>query len=1439
HTQHDIPNLVRNLTAQIRQYNPQSLWGSESEGGETEYPWDEFYEEDPGFASLSDWKNNVLEKLNTFSDNEDFTKDPIYSLGDTIRQAAALKYELVQEEASRIQQTKVQQLNKEYSDFFNDYYKPTKTAVANLTQKTPMQMRNDLVKLVGTGPSADKTFVLGVYGPKKEKDDSAGAGTGLYGSVDPSSTDVYVEVVDLVGEQRYYPYSKSGDSRNEANSGDRGNDDELYIEIYDPATNKYNEYKLELYEVAPKDLTPEEAAIVEGWARTPVEIGKLYDEAYMFTNYLYADSERQNALDFEETQAYREYASEIGMGGNVLANMYQGIEKLYADKLYQNAEAYKDGALTEEEYLKNIMKMIDFRDAYREQMELYLLGKIEQVSLSDISSYVMGMNIEDERLYGILQDAVQTMTEEEKQGLVKGKAHAEMLRKFDSVFEVIVDMYEGVTFYESHEGLDGTGSMGQTLQNHNSAIDTALSEFAAQEQLMRAAYNGKVTELKTKFSGAVQNLAQAIGGDTRITSFFDEATWVPAGGGDYAKLKNAVTPNATSTNDRLEKLGAAVVEAICGTEEGGYKDGLLADLGNGLAYQWMGLWRNMTKWGWIWTPMYCQLAVDQKFMRYSNTMALIQMLLTNFTSTEGLNHETSSGESWTSWWQGGGKYHLDNYPYAHDEKLRNAEVGRRIVESMTKDAFMYGESELELEAHKVLAELTGENVGSFYYRENPTEVVNLDALGYSRSVIGEDRYHDEQAGDYKYKGTIAKKYKEIADKQFLMVGQYDEPAAPMTTVPTGSGVISEYNQSVEGAINAFNGAIDAMITGVQSAELVKTADSGAYEVQYMGGTGWCFSSQMNDFDLSKFDVYALASDKIETFRTQMTAATTALFTKLMDNVFVKGRAEEPEGLRGKIQPTTGYDTEGNLRALERDIWDLTNIQLEYYEDVINMTRDSYEYGSEGTTWDDAMRGMAYGRRWVHLYGKDKFEEYYSPDPRKFTNDSTYNMVERTGTSFIKAINVLSQGQPVNMAWNNWKQYNSETGLAGGIAKNAYMISSLTDGIKQMLGDKEKVFGDMSLDYDIQDIIDYHSGAFVYYKHDGKEVTDQQQRDAITATYRRQTFDMNKIRPSRIVTTDDQGITTATEILDRLQDKRKMKADDDGKTAAEKGLLMGGIIEFNALTGAKITRVFDALGDTVDKITNFANCLAQSVLGRYGLSEVSAIALGIGIRLSKVKAKNVKTGKMGFIDDIGIERGLLSEIALDRDNLIGRLERVMEITGQDLIFLGTVGGARGSKETASLQMLTFSREDYIDLQEAKEYAKKQVELRELRMERAELEMENMMDATKELADGDRMKLLGTEKERKEKLEKIKVSIKAQREKMKEVAFQAGQTGVVRELVAEEKAETEFYTQVAELASMTPEEAKTATQEAATPQYRIVRGEDGSVKVVSEEYLKKQD
>ena len=1068
-----------------------------------------------------------------------------------------------------------------------------------------------------------------------------------------------------------------------------------------------------------------------------------------------------------------------------------------------------------------------------------------------------------------MQDAVKTITEEEKQGLVKGKALAQMLRKFDSLFDVIVDMYEGAAFYEQHADLNATGSMGQTLQNHMTSIDTAVSEFTAEEQIMRATYNGAVDELKTKFANAVQTLAQAVGGDTRVTSFFEKSTWVPAGE-DYADLKNAVTPEATSTNDSVEKLGKAIVEAICGTEEGGYNDGLLADLGNGLEYQWMWLWRQMTRWGWIWTPMYCQLAVDQKFMRYSNTMAMIQMLLTNFTSTEGLNHETNSQESWKSWWQGGGKYHLDNYPYAHDEKLRNAEVGRRVVESMTKSAFVYGESQLELEAQKVLAELTGENVGSFYYRENPTEVIDLEDIGYSRSVIGEDRYHDMQNGEYQYKGTMAKKYKEIADKQFLMAGSYTEPPSASTSVPVESGAIAEYNDAVEAAISAFNAGIQKMISGVESAELVPTADSKAYTVEHWDGTGWVFTSQMNDFDLKKFDVYAMAEDDVEAFQTDMISATGALFRTLMDNVFAKGTVDAPQGLRGTVQPTTSYDTEGNLRALERDIWDLTNLQLEYYEDVIKLTRDAYEYGSPGTTWDDAMRGMAYGRRWVHLYGKDKFEEYYSPDPRKFTNDSTYNMVERTGTSYIKAINVLSQGQPVNMAWSNWKQYNNESNLAGGIANNAYMISSLQDGIKQMVGDKEKVFGDMELDYEIQDIIDYHSGAFVYYKVDGRAVTDQEQRNAITATYRRQTFDMNKIRPQRIVTTDDQGLTTETWIMENIKDKRKM--DGTRKAQAEKGLLMGGIVEFNALTGAKITQVFAAGGNTTENLRNFANGLAGSILNFYGLSEVSAIALGIGIRLSRTgkwvedKDKEGKgTGEFswgwGVFGEAEIEMGLLSELALDRNNLLGVLSRVMEITGQELIFLGTVGGQRGTEDTASLQMLTFSREDYEDLQAAKEFAKMQVELRELRMEKAELELEGKMDLSmaEGMTEDERLRLSGLKTDRVEELKKIEASLKAKREEMKEFALQEGQVGMLAELREEAISDSGFVemggmaligaegateeevkaaVQKAEAETAASADAITRQQETIKPQFRTITAEDGSIQVVSVAFLEKK-
>jgi len=183
-----------------------------------------------------------------------------------------------------------------------------------------------------------------------------------------------------------------------------------------------------------------------------------------------------------------------------------------------------------------------------------------------------------------------------------------------------------------------------------------------------------------------------------------------------------------------------------------------------------------------------------------------------------------------------------------------------------------------------------------------------------------------------------------------------------------------------------------------------------------------------------------------------------------------------QGLRARIQPDNSYVTEGAINEMQRDVMNMVKIQKDYYEQVVTELRDIYEYGSPGVTKEDAEKGMAFGRRYVHLYGKDKFTEYYDFDGASFTNNSLYNIGEQAGLNYVKAIYMSGGDGPRNIAWMNWQSYREGEGFEYQIAEG------LSSSVKQFLRDKEgtliteKEFGgtqgDRDMTWEVEDIVEY-------------------------------------------------------------------------------------------------------------------------------------------------------------------------------------------------------------------------------------------------------------------------------------------------------------------------------------------------------------------------------
>ncbi|MGB2599313.1 MAG: hypothetical protein WBC99_02585, partial [Candidatus Omnitrophota bacterium] len=1199
HEQNDVANLARTLLYQIRAYNPRP--------GALADPSDEWTEFDASqYGSLAIWKDAVMDKLNTFADDPDKAKDFTYSMADILREAAVVKFRLVEEDAQAEMSEKQQVYNQEFSTFLANYWHPAQSAIDSMLQEEPVFVKTDVVELVGEDESyrGGKHFILRRYAAKVDGNEPT----------DSLADSDYYELTDTIGSEKHYPKVKDG---------------VLVVSIYNEASQKWEDFTINT--LSSETLTAEERIFDfgnESYQGSKATRGRLYDEEYIQETYLRADESRRNLLDLQEESLYRAFAAKVGMGGAVLADMYGAVDKYYAQQLKDNAQAYVDGQISEEKYIFNIFTIKQYRESHRDLCELYLLGGIDPIDLSSIDGYC-DTDLTDDKLYGALKDAAPYMSAAEKREFIRGEVLSEYLYKLDSVFEVVLDMYDGQIFKQFKEG---TGNIGEVRSQHEIAVGTLMGSVKSEVTQEATSYEGSVDGVVSAFIGKVTEVASKIGdGSSRISSFFDTESWVPDGS-DYDEFRSSVTPHADQVNENAEEIGKAIVELIVGTPTGSgaeslsgqpYRDGIMAQLGGGIMFTWIDL---MLKHVNPLAPLdgqTIQNTLDFKHVNYANIMMEIIMLLTNFTSTEGLNFESDPELDWKSWYMWfGPQQHLNNFAYSYDPKLRDAEVGRRVIESFTSGAFMPGTLEMEAEIMGALSDLVGIDVGSFHY-------------------IGEDRYSD-------YDGSMAKKMKEISNKKYLMKGTYTDPdVGQLDSIKTALGkegsLTSTYNNEVKGYITNLNGQFGSLSGTISSMELTEGSDGGLRKREGYGVEGYhLFGS--DPIDMSEFDVYSEVQDSVESFHDNVNTVNTQYIKDLMSLLYVTGSGNDLSGysgFRGDVQPADRYATEGGMSALQEEIFNMMTAEKDGYEGAIKAIRDSYEWGTSGTTWDDATKGLAYGRFWVHQYAGQKFTEFYSADPSTFTSDSSYDALERTGTSYIKAINAQGTDGPFNAAWQSWQAYESDGGLASGEPTNAYMVTSLGRGVVQSLGDKEKTFGDGSLTYETDAIMDFAAGEF-YFNMPGQDPrTDKQQRMGVISSHAPMEFDFDRIRPQKVSYVSDSGYKKVKILSDKLPMDKEGKLD---KKYIQTGVL-GGVFTFDEFRGVEIQRVFARGGVGIQSLRDFADLIVTPALRKAGLITITeAVTMkadigGLEITLEKEFGKE----KVSLATGISLRFGLMRAV----------------------------------------------------------------------------------------------------------------------------------------------------------------------------------------------------
>ena len=1149
---YDIEHMVTTMVSEIQQYSSDYIVKTDSslqilslddmtEKQRENEPYDiptyissvdgkEYYK----YGSLEQWKQALLQKITTYSsfivpqggnnfvDVSSFLdssasvgagtwKDAKYALAEDIREAAKLREALALDVARKENQKNINTLNALFNEFDQNVYRPAKQSVLSYVDKNQWMLYTEIVELSvldengieisgSTAAEADslelvydqlpenvlrkKQYTLKIFYDleKTTEEDSYG---NIVEKVTKKEPPVKYEVTDGVNTYQIFADPNALTIPNEL-SFVVPNGDESYV-----CKVKMN---LAISQVNAELRNKHKQETNYG--------GKLFDEEYKKETYGNVIEQQRDAFDLEEELLYRDYAAKVGMGGKQLGLLYRYIEDYYAGQMKLNVQSYLAGLVTWQEYETNIRDIRYQRFSYRDAVEKYMLGISSKIDITVLSSSIVPGDAD--RLYGILKDLTIYMTEKEKQEFIKGEELTRLTQQYDSLFELMVEQYDAIVFEEMLN--QGPTADSVHLDNsHKTHITKFYEDFEDNADALWTEYQTKTVTALGAYESELTNLKNAFGTATqRYGSISDIFSWVPSGS-EYDEFKRSATPGVTQGDPIFEDLGAAVFEKM--TQ-------FMIEIGGGLERKILiqnGVMNRIA----LFADNVRQGRIDEDFYEYSEIMAAVNQAITAYTDTGGLNYETSGQHYHESWFKmDGHKYHLDNYAYSDDEELRNAYMGYQILTSLTQTAFEGAGSDMEGTLQKMLAQTLGINIGEYQYKEFANEIMefqgNSDTL-YGLSVTGQDRYHD-------FKGNYNKKvFGELKDKWFLNSEVLNTNAAVPSTISTGSAdttAVKQYNNNIKNAYDDLVKQVSYSLIDIYSMELRKKSDgemvdmisnltnhdfgaamfdtfSDSLTPQSTGYTVYNNSRAAGgaDLDLQRLDLMVILKEDIDTFNQKVYEAQQTYSAELIKYGTYNGNKSAVKN----IVRISASGKETDTSAVWEDVLDLVSGQLSFYENTIQTARDYIEYGLPGTSWSDIIEGNPNGRRNLHLYAMYQFEKYYKPDVDNFTNDNTYDALDRVGTEYLKALGMGNRDGRGNVTTQNWSFLNQQYLNAGMV----YDIADITSGlIAQYASGRdgavvEKIYGDGLAVFENDLISDLYSDEFVYQKlENGGLMTDK-------------------------------------------------------------------------------------------------------------------------------------------------------------------------------------------------------------------------------------------------------------------------------------------------------------------------------------------------------------
>ncbi|MDD5422704.1 MAG: hypothetical protein PHT32_04705, partial [Candidatus Omnitrophica bacterium] len=599
--------------------------------------------------------------------------------------------------------------------------------------------------------------------------------------------------------------------------------------------------------------------------------------------------------------------------------------------------------------------------------------------------------------------------------------------------------------------------------------------------------------------------------------------------GNYNSFRDAATPGLQSNPAQIIRGGntyagqnAALTAEILGQITFENMQKFMTQVGFNVFIEWLiqnSFWKmTMPELG---SESVRQDAVDRAFYDYSNLMEKIIQYMTCFTDYAGLTYDVT--EPYRAWWMTGflhgvrnpdvtdpmapnyylrveadgygPKYHLENYAYSNvlsgsgwpqtylthntdgssvdnlygenkmiDNRVRDADMGRRMIEAMTQTAFSEDPA-MYLDAQKMLAEILGQDVGEYKYKEfgyqlegtsaavsragelviptgstSTTAIYGADSgsyttsiIPYGLSVVGEDRYHSIPASGRQSQaqscgGTYNKKMYEISNKAFLSDKEVDPNGAfriqGAYSISSSSGsLVREYNKNVYTASSALLSAVYASCTAadgqIRTMSIKERSSSTSAWTAIDALWPIIDNPRGNGFDsgvdFESLNVLGVFKAQINSFKSTVHMADTTfrkeLFKLMAFQADTTGASTAYTGAYAKVEQQSWAIRERTTDNLFDDLFHLKNNGVKMFRSTVQDAIDIMENGMPGSqsNFTDALNGTNVdGRRQEVAYAYRKFADYFIPDIRKFTEQNATDLWATLGMESMKALNIHYQ-----------------------------------------------------------------------------------------------------------------------------------------------------------------------------------------------------------------------------------------------------------------------------------------------------------------------------------------------------------------------------------------------------------------------------------------------